>query len=200
MVGESWAIEMAKKAMNSGLKPNQVKLEHPLNVAGVGNGTNSAEWEVHLPIAIDSHGDGTKLSEFRAPSVGGQGKDLPALLGLKSMSRQGGVLEMAEGREYLTFPGSGGYQVEWSPGTRRYKLERATSGHLILPCDSFTQVAKNQGGLEEIKTTFYTGKPQTTKTFSEIGTQTDPLPAQTLPTPRNNKKDKSNRGTNETTE
>ena len=194
LVGESWAIEMAKKALNSGLKPTQVKLDHPLNVAGVGNGTNSAEWEVHLPIAIDSHGEGTRLSEFRAPSVGGLGKDLPALLGLKSMSRQGGVLEMTEGREYLTFPGSGGYQVEWSPGTRRYKLERATSGHLILPCDSFTQVDKNKGGLEEPKTTFYSGQPQTTKKFAEIGTQTDPIPATVT---RNNKKDKSNRETTE---
>jgi hypothetical protein len=192
LVGESWAIEMAKKAMNSGLKPNQVKLDHPLNVAGVGNGTNSAEWEVHLPIAIDSQGEGTRLSEFRAPSVGGQGKDLPALLGLKSMSRQGGVLEMTEGREYLTFPGPGGYQVEWSPGTRRYKLERATSGHLILPCDSFTKVANNKGGLEELKTTFFTGNPQKTKVTAEIGTQTDPIPAS-----RNTKKDKSNRDTTE---
>jgi hypothetical protein len=188
---------MAKKALNSGLKPNQVKLEQPVYVAGVGSGINSAEWEVRLPIAVDSHDVGTKIFEFRAPSVGGSGKDLPALLGLKSMTRHAAVLEMAEGSEYLTFPGPGGYQVEWSPGTRRYKLERATSGHLILPCDSFTQVAKSQGGLEEIKTTFYTGKPQTTKTFSEIGTQTDKLPAQTLPTPRNNKKDKTNRDTSE---
>ena len=172
---------MAKKALNLGYKPNQVKLERPLKVAGVGNGTNTAEWEVRLPIATDLQGVGTKLSEFRASSVGGTGKDLPALLGLKSMSKQCGVLEMTEGSEYLTFPGPEGYQVEWSPGTRRYKLERATSGHLMLPCDSFNQVANNQGGLEEIKTTFYTGKPQTTKTFSENGTQTDPLPAQTLP-------------------
>ena len=110
------------------------------------------------------------------------------------MSRQGGVLEMTEGREYLTFPGSGGYQVEWSPGTRRYKLERATSGHLILPCDSFTQVDKNKGGLEEPKTTFYSGQPQTIKKFAEIGTQTDPIPATVT---RHNKKDKSNRETTE---
>ena len=195
LVGESWAIEMAKKALNLGYKPNQVKLERPLKVAGVGNGTNTAEWEVRLPIATDSQGEGTKLSEFRASSVGGTGKDLPALLGLKSMSKQCGVLEMSEGSEYLTFPGPGGYQVEWSPGTRRYKLERATSGHLMLPCDSFNQVANNQGGLEEIKTTFYTGTPQNTKTFAEIGTQTDPLPA-----PTNSKKVKRNDETKDTTE
>ena len=102
---------------------------------------------------------------------------------------------MSEGSEYLTFPGPGGYQVEWSPGTRRYKLERATSGHLMLPCDSFNQVANNQGGLEVIKTTFYTGTPQNTKTFAEIGTQTDPLPA-----PTNSKKVKRDDETKDTTE
>ena len=101
---------------------------------------------------------------------------------------------MIEGREYLTFPGPGGYQVEWSPGTRRYKLELATSGHLMLPCDSFTQVAKIQGGPEAIQTTFHTGKPQSTKTFAEIGTQTDSTPATV---PRNNKKDRIKRNTTE---
>ena len=194
LVGDSWAIEMAKKAMDSGFKPSQAKLDQPLNVAGVGNGINSAEWEVRLPIAIDSFDVGAKIFEFRAPSVGGPGKDLPALLGLKSTTRHEAVLEMAEGNEYLTFPGTEGYQVEWSPGTRRYKLERATSGHLMLPCDAFTQVAKNQGGLEPIKTTFHTGKPQNTRTFAEIGTQTDPTPATV---PRNNKKDKLKRNTTE---
>ena len=191
LVGETWAIEMAKKAIESGHRPNQAKLETPLNVAGVGNGTNSAEWEVHLPIAIDVQGDGTRISEFRAPSVGGPGKDLPALLGLGSMSRQHGVLEMTEGQEFLTFPGPGGYQVEWSPGTRRYKLERASSGHLILPCDAFNKVAKNLGGLEEKQTSFYSGNPVKPKSTAEIGTQTDPIP-----TPRNNKKDKSTRDEN----
>jgi hypothetical protein len=186
LVGETWAVEMARKALNAGHRPGQVKLDIPLDVAGVGKGTNSAEWEVHIPIAIDEQGDGTKMSEFRAPSVGGPGKALPALLGLRSMSRQGGVLEMAEGREYLTFPGPGGYQVEWSPGTRRYKLERAISGHLILPCDAFDRVSQKQGGLEETRTSFYTGTPQkVTKTTCEIGTQTD-----LDPPPRGNKKER----------
>jgi hypothetical protein len=61
------------------------------------------------------------------------------------MSRQGGVLEMTEGREYLTFPGPGGYKIEWSPGTKRHKLDRADTGHLILPCDGFEKVKANAG-------------------------------------------------------
>ena len=90
--------------------------------------------------------------------IGGTGKAFPALLGLQSMSRQNNVLEMAPGHEYLTLPGPGGYNVTWSPGTVRYKLEKAPSGHLILPCDEFEKVTQEAGGLREPKMTFF-GNP-----------------------------------------
>ena len=63
---------------------------------------------------------------------------------------------MKDGEEYLTFPGPGGYQIEWSPGTRRYKLERAPSGHLILPCDAFHEVKPTKGGLTTTTKEFFT--------------------------------------------
>ena len=73
-----------------------------MRIAGVGKGTDRAEWEVRVPIAlIDVEGEGA-LHEFRVPVVGGAGKGLPALLGLQSMSRQNAVLEVATGAEYLT--------------------------------------------------------------------------------------------------
>jgi hypothetical protein len=173
---------MAAKAISAGHHPKQVKMPRPLNVAGVGTGMNQAEWEIRLPIALGQNDTGVKLQEFVAPTVGGPGKDLPALLGLQSMSRQNGVLEMGPGQEYLTFPGPGGYTIEWAPGTRRYKLERAVSGHLILPCDGYEQVVPNQGGVAEPQVTFYTGtldkKKAPVKMYSEIGTQTDPAPQQ----------------------
>ncbi len=90
-----------------------------------------------------------KLHEFRTPSVGEGGYELPALLGLESMSKNRAVLEMTDGQEYLTYPGPGGYKIEWSRGTRRYKLERAPSGHLILPCDAFSQLTVLAGGVRE---------------------------------------------------
>ena len=90
-----------------------------MRIAGVGKGTDRAEWEVRVPIAlVDVEGEGA-LHEFRVPVVGGTGKGLPALLGLQSMSRQNAVLEMATGAEYLTLPGPGGYTMPWSAGTAR---------------------------------------------------------------------------------
>jgi hypothetical protein len=158
LVGEQWVIDMAKKALKAGCKPEQRRMTRPLTVQGVGSGSNKAEWEISMPIAVTDTTNGdptTKVYDYKAPTVAGAGKNLPALLGLQSMSRQCGVLEMKDGEEYLTFPGPGGYQIEWSPGTRRYKLERAPSGHLILPCDSFQEVKPAKGGLTTTTNEFF---------------------------------------------
>ena len=172
LAGETWIQEMAKKALAAGHEVAQGKLPKPMRVAGVGRGTDRAEWEVHVPIAlIDEENHGT-LHEFRSPVIGGGGKELPALLGLQSMSRQNGVLEMAPGNEHLTLPGPGGYTINWSPGTVRYKLEKAISGHLILPCDSFDKVTPEHSGLVEPKMTFYGNFHA--KMTCEVGTQTEP--------------------------
>ena len=172
LAGESWIQNMAIKATNSGYRVAQGPLERPLRVAGVGKSPDRAEWEVRVPIAlVDSEGQGV-LHEYHAPVIGGTGKNLPALLGLQSMSRQNAVLEMAPGSEYLTLPGAGGYTVHWSPGTIRYKLEKAPSGHLILPCDEFKKVSSHDGGVEEPVMTFFGSHRPKVKTC-EIGTQTD---------------------------
>ena len=168
LVGERWAQEVAAKAMSSGHTPSQKKMNQPFTVQGVGKGTNEAKWEVHLPIAINDDDGNTRLHEYRAPTVGGKGKELPALLGLESMSKQKAVLEMTEGSEYLTFPGEGGYKIEWSPGTKRYKLERPPSGHLILPCDAFNELTVQKGGVPTPVTTWHTNQ--------EPATSSRPLP------------------------
>jgi hypothetical protein len=179
LAGESWVIKMARKAVDSGYKVAETRMVQPLNVAGVGTGSNSAEWEVQLPIAVCDSDGHANLHVYKAPTVRGEGKDLPALLGLQSMSKQNSVLEMAPGNEFLTMPGPGGYTVEWSPGAVRYKLERAPSGHLTLPCDAFAKVQANQGGVNDPVVTFYGTHASTTKKQTkEIGTQTEGNDAQ----------------------
>jgi hypothetical protein len=174
LAGQSWVHRMCTKALKAGLKVKQERMEKPLNVAGVGHGTNKAEWEVKVPIALGDSDGVVLMHNFSAPTVTGAGKELPALLGLQSMSKQNSVLEMAEGHEYLTLPGPGGYSVTWSPGTARYKLERAPSGHLILPCDEYRKVDRTRAGVAEPMVSFYGTRVATPKkTTCEIGTQTD---------------------------
>ena len=145
-----------------------------MTVAGVGKSTNKAEWEVRLPIALLDTDGNAALHEYHVPVVGAEGKNLPALLGLQSMARQNSILEMAPGHEHLTLPGPGGYTIQWSPGTVRYKLEKSSSGHLLLPCDEFMSVSKKiEGGVTEPMMTFFGENPKKTKKTCEVGTQTN---------------------------
>jgi hypothetical protein len=172
LAGEGWVMTMAEKALKSGNVIGKGKLPKPMKVAGVGNGTNKAEWEVRMPIALTDFEGNVTLNEYHVPVVGEEGRELPALLGLQSMSRLSAVLEMNPGNEHLTLPGPGGYSINWSPGSIRYKLEQAPSGHLILPCDEFAKVSKVKGGLKEPMMTFF-GNAPVKKETCESGTQTE---------------------------
>jgi len=174
LAGELWMQGMARKAIEAGLHVSETRMPKPLEVAGVGTGSNEAAWEIQVPIAVADSDGNMVLHTYKAPTVREGGKHLPALLGLQSMTKQNCVLEMAPGNEFLTMPGPGGYTVNWSPGTTRYRLERAPSGHLILPCDAFSKCQRTQGGLEEPMITFY--GTQHKKETCEIGTQTEDIP------------------------
>ena len=75
------------------------------------------------------------------------------------MQRQGAVLEMAAGKERLTFPGPGGYEIRWAPGARHMPLERAPSGHLIIPCDHYDRIPTAKGGILDTSLVFQARAP-----------------------------------------
>jgi len=116
-----------------------------------------------LPIACRNDDDGqSKLHRFEVPTLEGSGGDVPALLGLRSISAKQGVLETKTGSERLSFPGPGGYKIEWSPGTEHFALEKAPSGHLVIPCDGFADVPTSTGGLPPATVTMHAnlGNPE----------------------------------------
>ena len=68
-------------------------MARPLTVQGVGEGDQECQWEARIPIVVPvAEGRAAGLHHFEAPTVGGSGVDLPVLVGLKSMQRQGVVL------------------------------------------------------------------------------------------------------------
>ena len=141
LIGSDAVRAMAQAALKAGLQPRQERLAKPLHVSGVGKGSQEATWEVILPIAVPHLETGiATLHEYRAPVVGGKGAHLPPLFGLRSTGSKQGVLETRLGHQQLSFPGPGGYEVTWSPGTVHFPLEPAPSGHLILPTDAFDRV------------------------------------------------------------
>ena len=172
LAGSNVARKMAHLAAQAGLSPTQAKMNVPLHIQGVGSGCQSCTWQVKVPIAVpDSTGEASNLHYFEAPTVDGTGADLPALLGLRSMRAKGAVLEMTPGKECLTFPGPGGYKVEWSPGTMHFPLEQAPSGHLIMPTGEFDKLSRQTGGLPQRATTFH-ATPSATPT-GQMGTGSD---------------------------
>ena len=77
-----------------------------------------------------------------------QAELMPLILGLMPISAKNGVIETERGKECLTFPGPGGYKIEWPPGTVRIPLEKAMSHHLMASCCNYDRAPKQTGGVE----------------------------------------------------
>ena len=52
---------------------------------------------------------------------------------------------MEDGKQFLTFPGPGGYKLETSPGSVRIPLQKAMSGHLMAPLVAYSKLKKMTG-------------------------------------------------------
>jgi hypothetical protein len=145
LMGENLAKAIGQRAVDHGLKPEQRKMAEPLNIQGVG-GYQKCEWQVTCPVAVPD-GQGTSaLHRFSAPVVRQSGSNLPGLLGLKSMEEHRAVIDIT--RKMLIFPGPGDVEIKLPPGSIEIQLEKAPSGHLVIPVDSYGNLAKRKGGLQ----------------------------------------------------
>ena len=164
LAGGNWIRNMTDRALKNGITPAQTKLQKPFEVQGVGQGTQQAIWNVHMPIAVKNQDGEHVKNTFEVPALEGQdGASVPALLGMRSMRRKKAVLQMEAGKEMLTFHGDGGYTIEWSPGTVHIPLSIAPSGHYAIPCYQFGQIKTQTGGLvsKNFKTVLHSMADQT---------------------------------------
>jgi hypothetical protein len=176
LVGLKVSRLIAAYAIEHGYKPEQWKMEIPLSIMGVGNGSQECKWETKLPICIeDESGTDAELHYFETPTVGGTGEDLPALLGLRSMRSKNAVMEMSPGKEKLSFPGPGGYKIEWSPGTQHFPLTCAPSGHLVIPLGDFKKIKRAAGGVAVEQTTFHARAQDDVNRAVPSSSSSDPL-------------------------
>ena len=142
LIGENTARMFAQLAVNHGYEPKQWKIK-PMYIQGVGNGQQSCEWMISIPIAcqLSINSLACCVNYFQAPVVGGTGARLPALLGLKSLSALSTTLCMVEGKEAL--------QVPVDPLSsdlshcRTCPLAKAPSGHLIMTIDHWDELHAN---------------------------------------------------------
>ena len=159
--GAARGKEIAIAAVRAGRKPSQKKMSTPLEIQGVGHGTNACPYEAILPVALPTTDGGAVEYNLEVPLVekskreNCQADQLPLILGLRSMQDKSAVLEMRKGQEILTFPGPGGYTVNWSPGTVHIPLSTAMSGHLMAPCVEYGTVPKSTGGVKKATNTLH---------------------------------------------
>ena len=148
LMGENLARQLSRRAVEAGHRPQQVTMDKPLTIQGVGNGTQTCTHEIRTPIAITDNQGQTTIHSWTAPIVRESGAGLPGLLGLRSLESMRAILDT--GHQELILPGQGETEITWPPGTLRLPLSRAPSGHFVLVIDDFERALKHiQGGLPE---------------------------------------------------
>ena len=134
LCGSRWAEKVALTAKRAGLKPKFQRRETPLTVSGVGNGSQSCRYDCALPVSLRlaDQPDKASTGTLTIPSI--SNSDLPGLLGLQSLRKNRAVLDFNTLCLYFCGPGDSEMEKSLPPGTDKFQLELAPSGHLVLPC------------------------------------------------------------------
>jgi len=142
--GSKWAKEVARRAMQAGRKPEQHKRDRPLNVSGVGNGSQHCDFNVVLPIAFERLDSTFGRGTFELPVV--PDSELPGLLGLQSMRDRRTILDLNTMQMHLLGPGDYDLLTILPPGSESYQCLTAPSGHMVLPCCAYDGVDRSERG------------------------------------------------------
>ncbi len=132
LCGDRTAARIESQANEAGQGTRWSKIP-AVTVEGVGKEADTIDDQAILPICLE---DGTQ-STYKAMVA--KNSDLPALYGLNRMTEQQAVVDT--GNDRLIYPGPGGIKYQLSPGSKVYKLQRAMSGHLLLPCSEWKKAA-----------------------------------------------------------
>ena len=136
LCGDKWAKEVAIFAHKNGCKPTHFKRDTPLDVCGVGKGSQQCLYDCHLPIALQTDTEQNALvGTLKTPAV--SDSDLPGLLGLTALRRNRAVLDFTTLKLYFCGPADYDVANALPEGTDTFQLQTAPSGHIVLPCCEF---------------------------------------------------------------
>ena len=77
--------------------------------------------------------NGPTLARFKGPDL--QGTSLPGIIGQRTLKENRCLIDCFNLELYIIGPG--GFRIELSPGSDKFKLEESEDGHPILPCGIF---------------------------------------------------------------
>ena len=110
--------------------------------------SQSHVYDCVLPIALQQTSGNITSGSFTTPTI--PNSDLPGLLGLDSLESMSAIVDFGARKMYI--PGPGGVEMPKAlpPGTDTFQLQKAPSGHLLLPCTNFGSGANRQSTGSEI--------------------------------------------------
>ena len=135
LCGEGWATEASEEAKKHGYSVDVSDRETPLNVGGIGRGSQVCKKDVVLPAVIGRSDGSYQAGTFQAPVI--EGSSAPALLGLKSLKEHRALLDVSSGMLHLCAPGE--IQITLPPGSESLPLATAPTGHLLLPFQEYAK-------------------------------------------------------------
>ena len=95
LCGDKWAKEVARRAKRNGRTPSFDRRKKPLEVNGVGQGSQHCHYDVNLPIGFRDTREQQVEAGVKSATV--TNSDLPGLLGLQSLEKMGAVLDLRTG-------------------------------------------------------------------------------------------------------
>ena len=125
------ARSVAATAHKYGHNPSYAKRDRPLRVQGVGNGAQSCGYDCTLPIALRQKDKSVAIGKLVTPTV--SKSDLPGLLGLAALTKNRAILDFNTMELHFCGPGDYDLGKALPPGTDTFQLEKAPSGHMVLP-------------------------------------------------------------------
>ena len=129
LVGDRWCERQARHISQAGLRRPQSEQIPTFRVGGVGKHAQECNHKITNAIGLEDGSTGS----YAAPVI--PDSDVPALLGLKSLTNQRAIIDTYNNKLYLVGPG--GYKIQMSPGSKVHDLKRSNTGHLLLPCSEF---------------------------------------------------------------
>jgi hypothetical protein len=133
LCGGRWAKEVAIAASRCGQKPTCERRRRPLEVSGVGTGSQSCEFDCKLPVAFQqADGQAVSVGSVATPTV--SNSDLPGLRGLAALRKNRAILDFSIFK--LHFCGPGDYDLHRGvpPGADSFQREIAPSGRMVISC------------------------------------------------------------------
>ena len=140
LCGDQWARRQAMKCNEYQKKVSQQTLMEPRYVAGVGNGSQQANYEVELSTGMIDTSGVYHEEVFKAPCLENSG--VPGLMGIQSLERNDALIRCKTGE--IWFLGPGGAKIEASPGSKHFQMLKAKSGHWQIPISRFRRPQDGQ--------------------------------------------------------